>query len=192
MNKHRSNKMESFLSFIDSWHNINHPDNQELIEFGKTIYGNINLTGEVGDYRGHALSKFHSQFLESLEKGIQPLVVHVVESFNWITYTSCEGHIYLNSSELPAERHIGIVSRSHAEQTNIWDYFSKAAKHFNDKKAPSPLFIDVFINELEDNGEKYPVIDVFFRKYWYQSWDSYFANLDRLFQDFMTQLENES
>src|SRR5947209_2827021 len=74
----------------------------------------------AGDYTGHMLSHWHPQFSASLETGIRDLALVLIQRFDWITYSSCEGHYYDDLAILPVQRQVGLLPRSKEEGEMIY------------------------------------------------------------------------
>jgi uncharacterized protein len=81
-----------------------------MVGLHTTAAGNINSTGNLGDYRGYMLARHHALFLQSIEPGVRPLISAIIAK-GWITYSSCEGHQYVGFDLTPVERYVGILPR---------------------------------------------------------------------------------
>ena len=173
------NRLDGFRDFIQSWEDATHPKNRESVALFHTGYGNINSTGVLGDYRGYALSRWHSQFNASLEDGIKQLVLLLTLQFGWVTYSSCEGHQYRGRGLRSVERRVGIVPRSDAEESAIRHTLGTVAAETNHRYRGSAVFVEVCSRALEADGRAYPVIDFVFHRR--RTWKQYFSEIDGVY-----------
>lgn len=173
----RVNKVDDLRSFMQGWDDPSHSKNSAAVDLRVTQYGNINETGIPGNYRSGILSRWHPQFYSSLEAGIKELVLVIIECFDWITYSSCEGHCYGGLSVDPTERQIGLLPRNEKESNAISLCLSTIADAVNDECAGSAVNLAVFWETLESDLGVLPVIRVRFSKCPSASWESYFQHL---------------
>jgi uncharacterized protein len=175
------NRMEAFDEFVASWAAPDHPRNQAPVVLNSTEYGNISETGELGDYRGHALSRWHPQFASSVEEGIRPLVLLLVERCGYITYTSCEGHSYPGRDVPPVERHVGLLPRDEAERQVMVATLRSACRSVGTASGARHVRMGVLRHKLETQNGARPVVTLFFFRRWLNSpWSSYFSELDEV------------
>jgi hypothetical protein len=178
-------------NFLSSWDDRSHPKNTISEQLYCTAHGNVNTTGVAGDYKTYLFSRHQLQFRDSLETGVKELVLLLVEDFEWITYTSCEGHHYGYSSIDPVERRVGIIPRSSEEADNIRSVLDNAANKVN------PVFVsrgvEVAINSgmVASESEGYPVIKLYFHALKGTSWQSYFEQLEPLYRAFIIALRQQ-
>lgn len=70
--------------------------------------GNRNLSGSAVDTAAYSFAPGQPGFTDSIEPGIRPLVLYLVERVGLITYSSCEGHLPTAASPFrPA--HVGVL-----------------------------------------------------------------------------------
>ena len=106
---HRSpNEMCGVVDFLKSWDDANSIENIRTFELFKTSAGSINQNGVEGSFKAPSLSPHHAIFLKSLEPGIAPLVLALIER-GLVTYTSCEGHLI---RDVVHEAHVGLIDDS--------------------------------------------------------------------------------
>lgn len=178
--------MEDFSAFVASWNDPAHPDNLSSVMLNMTPFGNINSTGVVGNYDGHALSKWHPQFDEALESGVRELVLLCVHKLGWITYTSCEGHRYLGRRLKCTERHVGLAPASKHQECEIATRMNHCAQVVNERFAP--IRIQVVQEQLNSDGILYPVVDIFFRRRRLVPWTLYFRRIDNFYARFVAEV----
>ena len=182
------NSMPNVVGFLEAWDDSDHEENKRDAPLYVTPAGNINSTGVIADYRGHTLSRFHLQFRASLESGVEQLVWLIISKFNWITYTSCEGHYYEDPAIIPVERRVGIIPRSSIEARTIKNVLRTASISVNSHYRLSPAYIEALMHTLESDGQVYQVIDIFFRRRLSASWGQYFAHLDEIYNALLEHL----
>lgn len=185
----RINEITDLQSFIASWANPDSERNKNDVVIHKTEYGNINSTGEIGNYEGYALTKNHGQFLMSIEEGIRELVVLLIEKFNLITYTSCEGHFYKTSNISPVERHVGFIIPE-KEGQNVLEKLQAAADKVNDGNFISAVKIVIRNEKILSSGKWTDTTEIFFAKRRAFFWSSYFNKLAMVYHKFLITLKN--
>lgn len=182
-NQPRINFMSDVPGFLDAWNNQNNPENSEQVDIYTTAYGNVNNTGQVGNYDGHALSPFHVQFAQAIEPGIRDLVMFFVHEKNWVTYTSCEGHQYDRGVRLhPVERHVGLLPRTVDEYNDIRSYVDALVQQDHRQYRQYPIILTAVELTLESEHSTHNAIDVFFKKHRFTPWWYYFAQLPVVYQ----------
>ena len=182
-NQPRINFMSDVPGFLAAWDDQQSPENTEHVDIYTTTYGNVNNTGQVGNYDGHALSPLHAQFIQAIEPGIRDMVMFFVHEKNWVTYTSCEGHRYDTYTRLhPVERHVGLLPRTADEYNNIRSYVDALVQQNHRQYRQYPIILTVVELTLESENSKHKAIDVFFQKHRFAPWWYYFAQLPVVYQ----------
>lgn len=133
--------------------------------------------------------QWHCQFEDAIEVGIKQLVLLLVNKFDWITYTSCEGHIYGHHSIHPVERHVGLLSRSNAEKQAVIQVFQQLCSIINSHYRVYPIRLETLIHSIESDGNLYPAIDLFFRKRRLVPWKIYFVKVDDIYKSALVELD---
>jgi hypothetical protein len=178
---HDVNRMVGLDDFLASWENPEHPQNNAPVALHTTEYGNINASGEPGDYRGYTLSKWHARFSDSMEHGIRELVLLLVMGRQWITYSSCEGHYYRRRGLASVERRVGLFPRSDAEQRAIVDFLAAIATQVNRRLWLSPVRVNVRVRELQGDQASHSVVDLIFQRSWWATWERYYSRLGSVY-----------
>lgn len=176
------NRMRGFSDFLASWEDTAHSRNRDVVALGITPVGNINQTGELGDYRGHALSRWHPQFEASLEPGIRSLVCLLVRRFNVVTYTSCEGHAYQGLPLKPVERHVGVLPLTSEQRVYLQALFESIGSDINRRYRRGAVRLVTVTHTLDVEAGSRAVLTLFFRRR-RASWASYFRELDQVYRD---------
>ena len=186
------NFMRDCKGFMERWDNPENPDNEKQVNLHKTPHGNINKTGVSGDYKADTISRHQHQFIEGIEPGILRLVLVFINQFNWITYSSCQGHQYDSSIDAkPKERHIGLLSRDAEERQTIKETLIETTIVVN-SRFPSnyPVWLQVSDRVLSSDDGDRAVIDLVFRLCSLASWDTYFTEIDAIYNETITFLES--
>lgn len=125
--------------FIRLWDSKKQSSSQP-IKIGISDDGNYNFTGAEDSFTAPALTRWHPSFALCIEPGVRELVICLIEKFNCITFSSCEGH---NSSATGvfSARHVSIVPRNNAEFTRYTQIFSEIAAQIN-KDLPCSVIIE--------------------------------------------------
>lgn len=109
MSRKSRNTMQNFESFIVEWVGGRRQIGAEEIVFPLNSFGSINTSGQL-DGDTVAFSPHNPAFLSSIEPRVRGLVGALVYDLGLITYSSCEGHINLESGEIIASGHVGLFS----------------------------------------------------------------------------------
>ncbi len=173
------NRMAACDEFLASWDDPSHPRNHAPVDVRLTDYGNISQTGELGDYRGHALSRWHPQFADSIEAGVRPLALALAEACGYITYTSCQGHTYPGRAITPVERHVGLLPRDGAEHRAMIAHLRTVCAAVGQECGARHVRLALLRHKLDTDGGTRPVVTLFFfRRRWNSPWPGYFEELD--------------
>lgn len=149
------NKMLGLAQFLQQW---NEPCavGVPMVPLTRGKVGSINASGE---FQAPAVifTRFHPQFIESVEPGVRPMVLAMISDGNWASYSSCEGHVDDNG-RLLSHRSVGLVlCRPDPDRFRI-------AAINNAAKAANTRFGDVQIDvkevELETEAGPVECVDV--------------------------------
>lgn len=161
----------------------------------KSSNGNINILGSTSENLASVVSRYNPSFYDHIEDGIKELMKTIVEEYNYITFSSCEGHreVYLDGKLIPLRlRDISIIPRNKEEESEIYHFLESVCKETNDK-----LHNDVFLTvelrklteKLDDFIRYWKTIDVVFESKTHNS-DLYFAALEGPYQVFLSTLKS--
>jgi len=95
--------------------------------FSVSPAGNINHSGEVGGTYADIFTPDEPQFAAALEPGIRPLVTALTNA-GFMTYTSCEGHLYDGSY---SECHVGILPCTTRQLLRLLRVLGACRTHLN-------------------------------------------------------------
>lgn len=182
--------MSDLTGFLRRWDDKAQEENSIPVQLRRTEFGNINSSGTLGDYEGHALSKWHFQFQDALEPGVRELVLLLVHKFGWVTYTSCQGHSYEEFGLPPVERHIGIIPQSQTEMDEIRTVLEMAACRVNNLSPDSAICVVVLPVDLECQEAVVTTIDLLFLRREDSSWNIYFQEIDIIYRQLLKTLGN--
>src|SRR3546814_8825779 len=88
----------------------------------------VRPVGALALGQGASLSKHHPDFAVSLEPRIRPLVLELSGSWNYVTYSSCGGHLVDEGTpEVFAEAYCGVVVFSNRQISTITRLVTTAA-----------------------------------------------------------------
>lgn len=185
-NKPRINFMSDVPGFLAAWDDRTNPEHAEHVDIYRTEYGNLNNSGQVGNYDGHALSPLHAQFLQAIEPGVRDMVLFFVQQKGWVTYTSCEGHRYDAQTRLhPVERHVGLLPRTAEEYQQIRTFIKDIINQYNRQYMQFPIMLTMVELTLSSEQSTHQAIDIFFAKQRYAPWWWYFGDLPRTYMRVM-------
>lgn len=178
------NQMHDVIGFISAWDAGNDLDGTFSQEFSykKSEKGNINDKGENGGLNAASIPPWHRQFEMSLEVDVKALVKTIVTYYDWITYTSCQGHYYLNLPLNNSERHVGILPRSYKELMEIEEELRKIINKVNEDNICESIELQIYKNQLIDGSKSYQVIDLYFKKNLDSNWREYFCQLNNVYE----------
>jgi hypothetical protein len=112
------NKLNQISTFIKAWDNgiVQEIDITKIVH--TSILGNINLKGDYHSDQSALLTKNDAGFLSVIEEGVRSLVSLIIHTFNWITYSSCQGHASYNGISYK-KRVVQILPRNSLEKNII-------------------------------------------------------------------------
>lgn len=143
-------------------------------------HGNINTVGLAGVHEADDLDPAHPQWRAAIEPGVWPLVDAVTRAWGLVTYDSCQGHQYTGLDLPPAGLRVGILARDREEYARAAAALCRTATAVS-PDLPAGIEVNVGRSELtcESSGTTTPVLDLSLDLAPGQSWDIYFAHLDK-------------
>lgn len=109
-----ANSIVGLEVFLRNWRTV--PEKQELLPVLRGPRGHVNLTG-APEAPSITFTKYHAQFVESLEEGVRDLVLCVIKILNCVTYSSCEGHLTEDGTGILCGRHVAIICQDADERS---------------------------------------------------------------------------
>lgn len=112
------NYLSDLPQFLESWLSPAHPRNNAARSIILDEHGRARPEGILSWGQGASLSRHHAEFCDSLEPAIRPLVLELVDGWNFVTYSSCDGHAHTEVPKVQySESYCGIIAFSeHHEQ----------------------------------------------------------------------------
>jgi uncharacterized protein len=171
------NHLSGAEQFLAAWDDASHSRNREIPRIVASANGNLNASGEPGNYVAPAVPRFSAAFESSLEPGVRPLVLLFARDIGWRTYTSCEGHCYADPSLPPTERHIGFLPRDDAELAAMTSGLDRLTRAANSRSPFAAVVLDVVVHTLSTEGRVLPAVELYFSRGRFTSWRRYSRSL---------------
>lgn len=147
------NQLTNVAAFIKIWDSsVLNTINKS---FKKSKFNNINYKGDPYSDAAVTYTKNDSQFYDALEEGVKKLVLILIEKFNWITFSSCSGHVGINNQGYK-KRMVQLLPRNDIEFDNIFTILNETSCKANaDLIALSnPISINIHEEHLVDEASK--------------------------------------
>lgn len=109
------NKFNNLRHFLRNW---DAPVTEPVVdtEVKTSLFGNINIAGDAANgSASYTLTRNDPRFYSFIEPGIRSLVEALIQTFDCITYSSCEGHPSIPGQSIFEPRHVGIIPRDYDE-----------------------------------------------------------------------------
>ena len=158
------------------------PIKQDTSEFG-----NIN-DGTPYPSTSRLVGREHPHFEINIETGVKTLVKSVGTHHNLVTYTSCGGHQYPDSTRNNNRRHVGIVTRDKDEYQRALALFTKVGEHINGLHPNAAIEIAIMVHHLVDEDKNHEVLDLYLHNKDGASWQDYFDQVDNICNDLVAYL----
>lgn len=152
--------------------------------------GRINLEGTAACSRARTYSRSEVEFARSIEPGVRELVFELIETFDCITYSSCEGHGAHDRPVSYSPRHVGIVPRGPEEYGRLLRALSRIASGANREAASKSVAVKVAERALSSDDLSMPCLEILFER---TAGDPnvYFLELDSIYRLFLRRLAEE-
>ncbi|RDG37840.1 radical SAM/SPASM domain-containing protein [Streptomyces corynorhini] len=172
------NSMRDVNSFLARWDNPSIARSE--VRLHTSEHGNINTVGLTGVHEADDLDPAHTKWRAAIEPGVWPLVDAVTRVWGLITYDSCQGHHYTGLDLPPTGLRIGILARDREEYARTAAALCRATTAVS-SELPAGVEVNVKRSELtcETSGTTTPVLDLSLDPGPGQSWNIYFARLDK-------------
>lgn len=123
----RDNRITGLEDFLEAWSDQDHSRNLRRFSKADAKIDDVQaFSPQTSRYCGNTLSRWHPQFTELLEPGVREVVRSSAFDRDWITYTSCEGHLRESAGSLyPRLCHIGFIPRRAPEALEILGVFTR-------------------------------------------------------------------
>lgn len=179
--ENRSSRVDLFMRLWDT--PVTQEQQEELgrrivMKQQRSAFGNLNNEGTPYPSQSCLVTRFHPDFESIIEPGVRQLLAAIAIDLDLVTYTSCEGHHYIDTPQRPDERHVGIIPRSGEEAQRALALFESAAASTNDRHPSASAEVAIMHHTVADGEVVYPAIDLYVCKSARATWDSYFADLE--------------
>lgn len=186
------NQLNNVKLFIEAWDSGKTQDPSIKKFVNKSILGNINIRGDYYSDKSILFTKNDNAFYDSIEEHIKKLVYTIVKKFNWITYSSCQGHPSYNGIAYK-KRIIQLLPRNNKEKNVILDSLEivkKKSKQLISENNPNNINVLILQEYLESIQEarNYESIKIQFDNNGMQE-DQYFNLINHATEIFIICLE---
>lgn len=126
--------------------------------------GNINKVGSDSVSESHLLFVNDINFYDFIESGIKKEVKALINTFNCITYSSCEGHKYENDYE---PRNIGVIPRDYEEycflKKAFFELITKTNINLIKNYRDCDVYLSLEVDKVEtDDGPNLISLEIYF------------------------------
>jgi uncharacterized protein len=179
----RVNGVSGMARFREEWDEARKVEGK--IDNATSEQGHINVEGSARCLSSVIYTPAAPQFLASIEAGVRPLVLALIQDLNCITYSSCEGHPPSDDGYPMRGRHVGILPRDAAEHAMFLERLRAAAT----LTPPVPGVVTVEVREdiVASDGVDLPCIDLLFVAGSYD-WAAYAEKIDSVQAAFLDHL----
>jgi len=143
--------------------------------------GNINDVGSAGSSDARVLTRQNKAFWTFVEANVKALLEQVVLKHNLISYSCCEGHYYKNR-ECGDLRNVAVLPRNKQEYQSILQTFGLICDSINREHLGSGVEMLLYLGSIEDNGQKFKVIELCFYRNHDINWDNYFERIGPVYE----------
>lgn len=171
------NVFSGLQDFKDRWDNpsLANSDCQEPNKVNRS--GQINLTGKDDCTKARTYTRYETEFEGSLETGVKRLVLSLIEIFDCITYSSCQGHNVTDENKHFALRHVSILPRNFDE----YEYYKKSLNKITQVIGPETkekqIVVKIVEKTLFSGNLTLPCLDIIFQ-FTGNGLEQYFDNID--------------
>lgn len=141
----------TFLSglkeFIESWED-RFVEPTELDRVRESPQGNINSEGTSACGDSPTFPKYHRYFKKSLEPGVRELAIALIQKFDCITYSSCQGHFSTPDAAM-RPRYVAILPRNEEEYQRLFNILNHLAKLTNSLVPNSAVTVAIGEDRVE-------------------------------------------
>jgi SAM-dependent methyltransferase len=170
----RAVKGYNFLSdldaFLESWADERHERNRLPVEWDGDTDGRIKPSGPYALGQGASLSRHAPDFEAAIESGVRPLVLELVRGWNFVTYSSCGGHLVRGGPrEVSAQAYVGIVTFSNPQIATIRHLVERVGRDLD----VADVVVRVRLRNLYGPSRCYTAADVLLERPEGTPWSAY-------------------
>jgi hypothetical protein len=186
------NHITNLKAFLRAWDHPDDPFNSVEARFKTGSMGNINMSGEPRDICGPIVSKWQPNFIATIEPGVRELVSILINEFDLVTYSSCEGHNYpLSSLAQPTRRRVGILPRTEEEFEEIKVVFDLAAHKTNARMRQHAVIVLAKQRVLTTEADARRCLSIIFDLSQGSNYSQYFLDIDAVYFAFLEELTRQ-
>ncbi len=174
------NKLTNIAKFIEAW-------DTQIAElsiitkndfFKKSDLENINYAGDCSSDAAATFTQYDSLFYAAIEEGVRDLVMVLVKQCEWITFSSCAGHVGFKSQAYK-KRMVQLLPRNEAQLKLINFILSTAADKTNVELMAigNPIIVMIYEEKLLSEEKNFASIKLIFNSHALDE-QAYFANID--------------
>jgi hypothetical protein len=182
------NEVDGLVDFLRRWQS-REEENRAAVPLRTSENGNINVEGSPQSYSSAIFTRWHASFTDSLEPGVRELVLALIEAWDCITYSSCEGHRSIAGTPW-RPRHVRMASRSSAEDQRIGSALDQLVTRTNAPHCggPGPVLVQRRSTIVGDAGLEMPGWDLVFASTSSDE-DGYWASLEPVYRTCLLAVE---
>jgi hypothetical protein len=184
----RRNQVKGMLQFQKRW-DERRKEAPAAPKNLRSAEGHVNVAGSAACFSSAIFTPADPAFLESIEKGVQELVLLLIEKLHCITYSSCEGHPPAEMAPM-RQRHVGILPRDEKEYSRLLHFLRKTAAATRAARGEQASGLLIKEEMLATDETNLPCIEINFAA---ESCDypAYRACIEPVYKDFLNRIQEE-
>lgn len=180
------NALNGYRQLIQNWTTPTEVWRDRGADIRRGPMGHINADGAAECGHAAIYVPREERFFESLEPGVRALVMALVGEWNWITYTSCEGHPKTETASM-RRRNVGLLPRSDAEGDLMSAVLTSALASMPRAAPGAAAELGILHHSLDTEEGVRPCVDlVFYPRA--RDWAAYVLASDALQRDLVERL----
>ncbi|WP_244929195.1 class I SAM-dependent methyltransferase [Nocardioides sp. W7] len=171
------NYLSDLTDFLDSWANPQHPRNRRPITWAAPdATRRVRPAGALALGQGASLSRHHPDFARAIEDRIRPLVLALAEHWNFVSYSSCAGHLVSPGPRVVySEAYCGLVTFDNGQIASIERLVSEALREVRSVHVE----VGLRVRTLHGDTTALTAADVLFRRASHDTaWTAYAAETE--------------
>ncbi len=178
------NYVSGLSTFMQSWDYSKAIFETNAEIFHKSLHGNINNDGTEVCMTAAVLIASHPKFEDSLEEGVKELVLALIQEFNCITCSSCQGHFSIENTMPMRERTVEIIPRNDVEYNELLFKLKELADKANLQVDQNAVKLMILENILESEHICTPCLRIIFKSQ-SQNEEQYFQETESLYKKYV-------
>ena len=145
---------------LAAWSDRFHDHNTSPGKMTAGELGHVNTEGKP-EARAHTFSRYNPLFRQSLEPGIASLVIALINCFDCVTYSSCQGHTDEDGKRIADLRHVGIIPRNDQEKRTLTCELTTLLTQVHAGWAGKTK-LDLVVTQIESDSKSFECLDIVF------------------------------